>query len=259
MNRTQSTERPTVTFVGAGPGDPELLTVRGREVVESADMIVYAGSLVPEAVTEYAGEHCEKISSASLTLSEIMSRVESAYRKGERVARLHSGDPSIYGAVQEQMTELDDRGIPYEMIPGVSSFSAAAAALRTELTVPEEVQTIVLSRASGRSETPESESLERLAEIGGTLCIFLSAKHARKVQDKLLKHFEPSTPAAICHKVTRPGQKIIVTKLENLARSTDKEEFRRTTLFLVGDAIQARTERQSGVYDPDHKHVFRPE
>ncbi|MFB6344737.1 MAG: precorrin-4 C(11)-methyltransferase [bacterium] len=259
MTETATENRHPVTFVGAGPGDPELLTVRGRTVLEEADLIVYAGSLVPEAVTAYAPDNCEKISSASLTLDEIMERVEEAYTSGERIVRLHSGDPSIYGAVQEQMGELDERDIAYAVVPGVSSFAAAAAALRTELTIPDDVQTIVLSRASGRAETPESESLEKLAETQSTLCVFLSAKHARKVQNQLLEHFDPSTPAAICYKVSRPEEKIIVTELEDLAAQVSEEGFKRTTLFLVGDAIQARTDSQSGVYDPDHKHVFRPE
>lgn len=258
MDGNKTNELHPVQFVGAGPGAPDLLTVRGKTVLERSDLIVYAGSLVPEAVTVYADEQCEKLSSASLTLSEIMEQVEESYRSGDRVVRLHSGDPSIYGAVQEQMGQLDERAIPYEVIPGVSSFTASAAALRTELTIPDEVQTIILSRASGRAAVPESESLDRLARTESTLCIFLSAKHARKVQNQLLEHFDPSTPAAICYKVTRPEEKIIVTELEDLAHQVDQEGLKRTTLFLVGEAIQARTETQSGVYDPDHKHVFRP-
>lgn len=258
MSQTESSSRTPVTFVGAGPGDPKLLTVRGKEVLEEADLIVYAGSLVPKAVTEYASGDCEKLSSASLTLSEIMERVQAAYDRCETVIRLHSGDPSIYGAIQEQMGELDDREIPYRVVPGVSSFAAAAAALRTELTVPEEVQTVVLSRASGRAEVPDSESLDKLAKTRSTLCIFLSAKHARKVQEQLLEHFDPSTPTAICYKVSRPEEKIILTELGDLARHVGDEGFKRTTLFLVGEAVGARTDTQSGVYDPDHKHVFRP-
>jgi precorrin-4 C11-methyltransferase len=258
VDGNKTNELHPVQFVGAGPGAPDLLTVRGKTVLERSDLIVYAGSLVPEAVTVYADEQCEKLSSASLTLSEIMEQVEESYRSGDRVVRLHSGDPSIYGAVQEQMGQLDERAIPYEVIPGVSSFTASAAALRTELTIPDEVQTIILSRASGRAAVPESESLDRLARTESTLCIFLSAKHARKVQNQLLEHFDPSTPAAICYKVTRPEEKIIVTELEDLAHQVDQEGLKRTTLFLVGEAIQARTETQSGVYDPDHKHVFRP-
>lgn len=248
-----------IYFVGAGPGAPDLLTVRASRVLGRADLIVYAGSLVPEAVLEYAGDECETISSASLTLDEIMEAMREAHQSGRRVARVHSGDPALYGAVQEQMLRLDRDGIPYEIVPGVSSFLAAAAALKSELTVPEQVQTVILTRAAGRAGAPERESLERLARSHSTLCVFLSAKHARSVQNQLLEHYDPETPAAVCYRVSRPDEKLILTELRHLAKTVRKEKLKRTTLFLVGDALRAREETRSGVYDPDHLHIFRPE
>lgn len=248
-----------IVFVGAGPGAPDLITLRGRRLLGRADLVVYAGSLVPDAVIEHAPDRCETLSSASMTLSEIMEAMVQAQRSGDQVVRVHSGDPSIYGAIQEQMQRLDEMDVPYRVVPGVSSFTAAAAELKSELTVPETVQSIILTRASGRAKTPEAESLDRLAEAGCTICVFLSAKHARRVQEQLLEHYDPDTPAAVCYRVTRPDQKLVITRLDRLARAVGERGFKRTTLFLVGDAIQARSRARSGVYDPDHLHVFRPE
>lgn len=260
MNNDRDPANPhPIVFVGAGPGAPDLITLRGRTVLGRADLVVYAGSLVPEAVIEHAPDGCETLSSASMTLSEIMDAMVEAQQSGRRVVRVHSGDPSIYGAIQEQMRRLDGREIPYEVVPGVSSFTAAAAELKSELTVPETVQSIILTRASGRAKTPDSESLDRLAEAGCTICVFLSAKHARRVQRQLLEHYEPDTPAAIAHRVTRPDQQLVITRLDRLAKAVGERGFKRTTLFLVGEAIQARSRARSGVYDPDHLHVFRPE
>lgn len=252
-------ETVPVQFVGAGPGAPDLVTVRAKRALERADLVLYAGSLVPEPVTEYAPGGAEVVSSADLTLDDIIRTMVETHRQGGVVVRLHSGDPAIYGAVQEQMGELDDRDIPYNVIPGVSSFLAAAAELKSELTLPETVQTIVLTRAAGRAGAPERESLERLAESRSTLCVFLSAKHARTVQNQLLEHYDPDTPAAVCYKVTRPEQTIVRTELQDLADVVREHKLKRTTLFLVGEAIEARTDTRSGVYDPDHKHIFRPE
>lgn len=256
---TNDQEKIPIQFIGAGPGAPDLITLRGRDLLRSADMVVYAGSLVPRTVTQHAPDDCEKLSSASLTLEEILEEIVEAYHQGKTVVRMHSGDPSIYGAIQEQMGKLDEQDIPYEVVPGVSSFTAMAAAIKSQLTLPEDVQSIILTRAGGRAETPDTENLEKMAATESTLCIFLSAKHARRVQDKLLEEFDPSTPAAIGYKVTRPEEEIVITKLKDLAADVDERGYKRTALFIVGEAIRARSEKQSGVYDPDHKHVYRPE
>lgn len=263
MNKSNASEisanENPIVFLGAGPGAPDLLTVRGKRVLERADLVVYAGSLVPKAVTEYAPEDAEVISSASLTLDEILEEMDQAYRDDRQVVRLHSGDPSLYGAIQEQMVYFDREDIPYVIVPGVSSFLAAAARLQSELTIPEKVQTVTLSRASGRADAPDRESLDKLAQSQGTLCVFLSAKHASRVQEMLLEHYAPDTPAAVCYKVTRPEEKVKVTELDTLAPTVRDLGLKRTTLFMVGDAIEAREDTRSGVYDPDHLHIFRPE
>ncbi len=255
MNETDDAN--PIVFLGAGPGAPDLMTVRGRRLLASADLVIYAGSLVNDEVLEWAGEGCERVSSAPLTLEEITDRMLDAHAAGDRVVRLHSGDPAIYGAIQEQMGILEKQGVPCEVVPGVSSFTAAAARLGSQLTLPETAQTIILSRAAGRADAPERERLDRLAETRATLCVFLSAKHAQSVQDQLLEHYPPDTPAAVCYRVTWPDETLVRTRLDNLAPTVRDHDLKRTTLFLVGEAIGGRSGR-SGVYDPDHKHVFRP-
>lgn len=257
MSDTNDDSRSPIAFLGAGPGAPDLMTIRGRRLLEEARLVVYAGSLVNEAVLAWTGEECRTVSSAPLTLEEILDTMIEAHQSGERVVRLHSGDPAIYGAIQEQMAVLEERNIACEVVPGVSSFTAAAAALGSQLTLPETAQTIILSRAAGRARAPQRERLDRLARTRSTLCIFLSAKHAQSVQDQLLEHYPPETPAAVCYRVTWPDEKLLRTRLDRLAATTRDHDLKRTTLFLVGEAIGGRQGR-SGVYDPDHKHVFRP-
>jgi precorrin-4 C11-methyltransferase len=244
-----------VVFVGAGPGDPDLLTLKGRHALARADVVVYAGSLVPEAVLRHA-PGAELHNSAPLTLEEVMVRLLVAARAGKRVVRLHSGDISLYSAVQEQMTLLDEAGIDYDVIPGVSSFQAAAAALKAELTLPEVVQTIILTRAEGQTRMPAGESLEDLARHGATLCIFLSARLAERVQRQLLTAYAPDTPAAVLYRVSWPDEKVIVTELRHLAEEVRRHGLTRTTLILVGAAVAGRQNR-SKLYDRDHSHLFR--
>ncbi len=248
-----------ISIVGAGPGSPDLITVRGQQRIKAADLLIYAGSLVPEPMLEWAPDGCRTLSSASLVLDEIIDEMLNGYRNGENVVRLHSGDPAIYGAIQEQMNRLDEAGVAYEIVPGVSSFLASAAALKSELTVPERVQSIVLSRVEGRAPVPDRESLENFARTGATLCLFLSIKYVRRIQETLTEYYEADTPVAICHRIGWPEEELTVTTLEDLAATADDLGYQRTTLLLVGEAIQAREDTQSGVYDPDHKHVFRPE
>jgi precorrin-4 C11-methyltransferase len=245
-----------VTFVGAGPGDPELLTLKGRRALASADVVVYAGSLVPEPVLGHASPTAALHNSAPLTLEEVMDRLIAAVRAGKRVVRLHSGDTSLYSAIQEQMTRLDEVGIDYEVIPGISSFQAAAAALTAELTLPEVVQTVILTRTAGETAMPVDEALADLARHQATLCIFLSARLADSVQAQLLSAYPPETPTAILYRVSWPDEKIIRTELRGLAEEIRRHKLTRTTLILVGAAVGGRRNR-SRLYDGAHGHIFR--
>jgi precorrin-4 C11-methyltransferase len=245
-----------VIFVGAGPGDPDLLTLKGRHALSKADVVVYAGSLVPEEILRHAAPTAALHNSAHLTLEEVIVIIKTAVRTGKRLVRLHSGDTSLYSAIQEQMTLLDEDGIAYEVIPGVSSFQAAAAALKTELTLPEVAQTVILTRAEGETSMPSGERLADLARHQATLCVFLSARMAQEVQDQLLTAYPPSTPAAIAYRVSWPDQKIVLTELGNLAEQVRRHKLTRTTLFLVGPAV-GRRQNRSRLYDPGHSHIFR--
>jgi precorrin-4 C11-methyltransferase len=245
-----------VVFVGAGPGDPDLLTLKGRRALSRADVVVYAGSLIPEEVLCHVPPTTVLHNSAHLTLEEVMERLIAAARAGQRVVRLHSGDTSLYSAIQEQMTFLDQAGIDYEIIPGISSFQAAAAALKTELTLPEVTQTVILTRDEGQTPMPEAEALAELARSRATLCIFLSARLVEGVQEQLLISYPPETPAAILYRVSWPDEQIIVTELSHLAADVRRHNLTRTTLILVGAAIGGRRNR-SRLYDGKHGHLFR--
>lgn len=248
--------RSKVVFVSAGPGDPDLLTLKGRRILAQADMVVYAGSLVPEGVLRHAPATAALHNSAHLTLEEVMDRLTAAAHAGKRVVRLHSGDTSLYSAIQEQMTLLDAAGVCYEVVPGVSSFQAAAAALQAELTLPEVVQTVILTRAEGHTPMPEKEALADLARHQATLCIFLSARLVERVQEQLLTAYPPDTPVAILFRVSWPDEKIVLTELCHLADELRRHDFTRTTLILVGKAVGGRQNR-SRLYDRNHGHLFR--
>jgi precorrin-4 C11-methyltransferase len=245
-----------VVFIGAGPGDPELLTVKARTFLQRADVVVYAGSLIPEAVLRHAPGTAQVVNSMHLTLEQVMDYLIEPARAGKRVVRLQSGDTSLYSAIQEQMTRLDEAGIEYEVIPGVSAFQAAAAALKAELTLPEVVQTIILTRAEGETRMPEGEALESLARHNATLCIFLSARLAESVQEQLLTAYPPETPTAILYRVSWPEEKIVVTELRHLAAEMKQLGFTRSTLIVVGTAVAGRRNR-SRLYDKTHGHLFR--
>jgi precorrin-4 C11-methyltransferase len=250
------TEPGKVVFVGAGPGDPDLLTLKARRALSRADVIVYAGSLVPEDVLRHAPATAVLHNSAPLTLEEVMAILIPAARAGKRVVRLHSGDTSLYSAIQEQMTRLDEAGVGYEVIPGVSSFQAAAAVLKAEFTLPEVVQTVILTRAEGETPMPARESLAELARHRATLCIFLSARLVERVQEELLTAYSPDTPAAILYRVSWPDEKIVVTELRQLAEEVRRNKLSRTTLIVVGEAVGGRRNR-SRLYDKGHGHIFR--
>jgi precorrin-4 C11-methyltransferase len=245
-----------VYFVGAGPGDSQLLTLKAYNLLRRAEVVIYAGSLIPETLLRHVPGNACLHNSAHLTLEETSAVILRAARRGQQVIRLHSGDTSIYSAIQEQIAFLEKENIDVEVVPGVSSFQALAAALKSELTLTEKVQTIILTRAEGATPMPERESLAALAQHQATLCIFLSARLAAKVQEELLGAYPPDTPVAIAHRVSWPDEQIIVTRLDDLAQAVRDHGFQRTTLIAVGTAIGGRRGR-SHLYDESHGHIFR--
>ncbi|MGE3540880.1 MAG: precorrin-4 C(11)-methyltransferase [Candidatus Tectimicrobiota bacterium] len=254
--QTQPPALGQVLFIGAGPGDPELLTLKARRYLSQADVVIYAGSLIPEAILQYAAPTATLHNSAPLTLEQVLEIMLTAVRAGQQVVRLQSGDLSLYSAIQEQMALLDEAGVTYEAIPGISAFQAAAAALQSELTIPEVVQTIILTRGEGKTAMPSGESLAALAAHRASLCIFLSARLSKSVQEQLLTAYTPDTPVAILYRVSWPDEKIIMTRLQHLHSEMRKHQLTRTTLILVGEALGSRKNR-SRLYDTTHAHIFR--
>ncbi|MBQ9397059.1 MAG: precorrin-4 C(11)-methyltransferase [Bacteroidales bacterium] len=248
--------RGHIEIVGAGPGDPELVSVRGKRFLQQADLILYAGSLVPVELTHYAKPGCTVRSSASMDLEEQFALMKEFYDRGLLVVRLHTGDPCIYGAIQEQMAFFDRYGMCYHITPGISAFQAAAAALRSQFTIPEKVQTIILTRGEGRTPMPEREQLHKLAQSQSTMCIYLSAAIVEEVQAELLQAYPPETPVAACYKLTWKEERIYRGQLKDLAKIVRENNLTLTTLLVVGDAIGNR-EGLSRLYAHEFKHLFR--
>ena len=245
-----------IEIVGAGPGDPELVSVRGKRFLEQADLILYAGSLVPIELTYYAKPGCVVRSSASMNLEEQFALMKEFYDRDKLVVRLHTGDPCIYGAIQEQMAYFDRYGMNYHITPGISSFQAAAAALKSQFTIPEKVQTIILTRGEGRTPMPEKEQLHKLAASQSTMCIYLSAGIVDDIQRELLMSYPPETPVAACYKLTWKEEKIYRGQLKDLAKIVHDNKLTLTTLLVVGEAIDNR-EGLSRLYNDSFKHLFR--
>lgn len=248
---------PAVYIVGAGPGDPDLLTVKAQKLLAQADVILFADSLVPKQILQICRPDAEIIHTANKTLEEILPVMIDRVRSHLSVIRLHSGDPCLYGAVHEQMHALAAAEIPFEVIPGISAFQLAAARLKVELTVPGLVQTIILTRISGRTEVPEKEELSSLAAHQASLCLYLSARHVEESQRKLMQHYPEDTPVAICYRLGWEDEKIIVVPLHEMAFVTQKEDLIRTTMYVISPALTAG-ERRSRLYNPEHDHLFRP-
>ena len=248
-----------VKIIGAGPGAKDLITVRGMRALQEADVIIYAGSLVNEELLEYAKKECEIYNSAYMNLDEVIDVIVKAEQAGKKVVRLHTGDPSIYGAIREQIEVLATHGIQCEICPGVSSFLAAAAALNCEYTVPEVSQTVILTRMEGRTPVPEKEKLQSLAAHGATMVIFLSIGLAAKVQEALLAGgaYTADTPAAVVYKATWPEQRVVRCTVGSLAESTKAAGITKTALIVVGDFLGTRYER-SKLYDPAFATEYRP-
>lgn len=245
-----------IEIIGAGPGDPDLISVRGRRLLEQADLILYAGSLVPKALTECHKPGAEVVSSASMTLEEQCALMHEHYKKGHFIVRLHTGDPCIFGAIQEQMAYFDAHQMSYHITPGISSFLAAAAELRSQFTIPGRTQTIILTRGEGRTPMPEAEQLRRLAQSRSTMCIFLSAAIVEDVQRQLLEHYPPTTPVAACYHLTWPDQRIYRGQLSELASLVKSHGLTLTTMLVVGDAIDNRR-GLSELYNANFTHLFR--
>ena len=245
-----------VFFVGSGPGDPELMTVKAKRLLESCSVCIYAGSLVSPEVVSLIPADAENHDSAELSLDQIIAICKDAQSRDLDVVRLHSGDPSIYGAIGEQMDLLDPLGIGYEVVPGVSSFQAAAAALKTELTAPEVSQTIILTRTSGRTPLPEEQELSKLAATRATLCIFLSIHKIREVADSLGFYYGADCPAAVVHRASWPDQKVFEGTLSDIAGKIESAGITSTAMIIVGRAL-ARGHSASKLYDSAFTHGFR--
>ncbi len=245
-----------VFFVGAGPGDPELLTLKAQRLLKSCNYCIYAGSLVSPDVVAQCGEGTRLYDSAGMTLEDMEVVFAQARDEGEDLVRLHTGDPSIYGAIREQMNSLDELGIEYEVVPGVSSFQAAAAALNTELTAPEVSQTIILSRTSGRTPMPEKEELDILAQSRSTLCLFLSVHKIDEVAQELARFYGSDCPIAVVFHASWPDQRIIRGTLEDIATKVESADIRKTAMIVVGQAL-SRDIPVSKLYHRQFTHGYR--
>ena len=246
-----------VHFVGAGPGAPDLITLRGAELLKQADVIIYAGSLVNPALLELARADCEVHNSAEMTLEQVIGVMKQAEAAGKTTVRLHTGDPCVYGAIREQMDALDALGIPYDDVPGVSSFCGAAAALRAAYTLPGVSQSVILTRLAGRTPVPEAESLASMASHGASMAVFLSGGMLERVQEELLKGaYTEDTPAALVYKATWPEEKTVRCTVGTLAQAGEEHGIRKTALVLVGDFLDSPYEK-SKLYDPTFTTEFR--
>lgn len=246
-----------VFIVGAGPGDPELITVKGQRLLSEADTVIYAGSLVNPALLSLVKQGAKIYNSASMTLAQVIEVIEKSVQLGEKVVRLHTGDPSIYGAIQEQMDELNKRSIEYKIIPGVSSFLAVAAALKQEYTLPEISQTVIITRNEGRTPVPEKERLASLASHNATMCIFLSVHMLEDVVNELITGgYSADTPIAIVHKASWPEEKIIRATLETIVAKIKDTDINRTAMIVVGKCLDTDY-ALSRLYAPEFGHMYR--
>lgn len=249
-----------IIFCGAGPGDPDLITVKGQQALADANLVVYAGSLVPGALLKWTRPGCRHQSSAGMHLDEMIAVMIDAWKVDEKVVRLHTGDPSLYGAIFEQMAKLKEHGIPYTVIPGVTAAFAAAAALGIEYTLPEVSQTLILTRMAGRTPVPETESLETLAAHRTTMAIYLSVSMAKEMTRVLSKAYGPESACAVVYRASQPEQRIIWTTTGQLAETVAQEKITRTALIVVGQVLDVSLDtlaHQSKLYDRHFAHGYR--
>lgn len=248
----------TVHFIGAGPGAPDLITVRGLKLIQRCPVVLYAGSLVPVEIVAEARADAHVVDTAPLHLDEIIAEMEAAHAKGQDVARVHSGDPSIYGAIAEQMRRLDQLGIDYDVTPGVPAFAAAAALLKRELTLPDVSQSIVLTRTSVKaSSMPAGETLENFAKTGATLAVHLSVNNLKNVVDELAPYYGDDCAVAVVYRATWPDEAVVLGTLGDIRTKVKAAGFTRTALILVGPALASEDFTDSKLYDASHSHVLR--
>jgi len=245
-----------VYFIGAGPGDVDLITVKGRKILEKADVVIYAGSLVSKEHLDFCKESVEMHNSASMTLEDVIDVMKKANSEGKMVVRLHTGDPSMYGAIKEQMDELDKFDIKYKVIPGVSSCFAAAAAIKREFTLPGVTQTLILTRVEGRTPVPAGEDLEKLAGTGASMAIFLSVSMIDKVVEKLRRGYGKNVPIAIVERATWEDERVIIGTLDDISAKVKEANITKCAQILVGDFIDTEYDK-SLLYDKTFTHMFR--
>ncbi len=245
-----------ISIIGAGPGAVDLLTLRAAERLQNAEVLFWADSLVSPQIADLAPSSCERIKTSSLTLEEILPLIINKYKDRKRIVRLHDGDPCLYGALSEQICGLAEAGIEIEVIPGLSAYQATAAALQTELTIPGLVQTIVLSRAGGRTGMPERESLENIASLRSSLCLYLSARHVKEVEKILLNYYPQDTPVAIGYRVSWEDEWLKIVPLNKMASTSKENGLFRTTIYIISPALKENKMR-SKLYAPEHSHLFR--
>lgn len=246
-----------ISFVGAGPGHVDLITIKGRRLLEEADVVIYAGSLVSKDHLNFCKSTCKIKNSASMTLEEVIQEMENAYKEGLKVVRLHTGDPTIYGAIKEQMDRLEEKTIPYEVVPGVSSFTAACAAINKEFTLPSVSQTVILTRIEGRTPVPFEEDLEGLAKHKASMAIFLSVQEIDRVVDKLARGYGTyDTPVAVVYRASWEDQDVVFGTLRDISKKVKEKNINKMAQILVGDFLDSEYER-SKLYDPGFTHKFR--
>lgn len=249
----------TVYFIGAGPGDPELITVKAQRLINQCPVILYAGSLVPREIFSTVEHSADKIiDTASLDLNEIIAHIENAHQSGKDIARVHSGDPSLYGAIGEQIRRLETLGIDYQIVPGVTATSASAAWLGKELTLSGVSQTLILTRYEGKTPFPERERLPALAASGATLAIHLGVTRIHKIVEELIPHYGEDCPIAVCYRTSWPDQDKVQGTLKDIVEKVREKKFTRTSLVLVGHVLEAGDFSNSYLYDEEQAHVYRP-
>jgi precorrin-4/cobalt-precorrin-4 C11-methyltransferase len=257
MTQTSTDRSPQVFIVGAGPGAPDLITVRGQTLLSQADVVFYTGSLVPEQLLVHCRADAEIIDTRSLVLETWRSQIVDRAKAGKTVVRLQDGDPCLYGALHELMVYLLDENVGFEVVPGVSAFQAAAARLQTELTVPNLVQTIILTRTQGKTDVPNRENLAALAAHQASLCLYLSAHHCAKAQAQLMEHYPAETPMALCYRLGWPDEQVVLGQLSQMVELTRDANLTRTVLYVISPALAGSADARSRLYSPDHAHIFR--